>query len=109
MVSEVQVITKYLTTEGRFECGLDKLVEGKKYAFTAVITGDDEFPYGLGVAVENEPGYYPIPAHWAHSTEYERMCNHADVLNAQLGMTPRQSMKIIASSMKGSGKEWRRG
>lgn len=89
-----------LTFEGRFECGIDALVKGKAYAFVVVTTNGDYAPWGLGVAVANEPGYYPIPAHWAHGDDYKELDAHAEELNAELGVGPRAAAIMVASSMR---------
>lgn len=89
---------KRFTREGRFECGLDSIVSGRRWAFVAVI-GEDN-PAALGVAIENEAGYHPIPEHWAHAANLHTMQTHADELNAEEGLDPRAAAQIVASSMR---------
>lgn len=85
-----------LTAEGRFESGLDALVAGKRYAFLAIV--GDRHPARLGAAVENEPGYYPIPEAWAHADSMLEMQKHADFLNARLGLSTKDAGKLVAST-----------
>ena len=89
---------KRLTAEGRFESGLDGLVAGKTYAFTAVQFPGTSF-VGLGVAVANEPGYLPVPLTWCHGDSHHTMSAHADELNAALGLSADAVARIVCSSM----------
>lgn len=95
---------KPFTTEGRFECGLDEIVRGKIWAFVAVV--GEHTPARLGVAIANEPGYYPIPEHWCHG-DYDDISAHADELNRAEGLDLHISTLIVASTMGGRRKfEW---
>ena len=89
---------KKLSFEGRHECGLNAIVAGKDYAFVAVL--GEEHPARIGVAIRNEPGYYPVPEHWAHADTLEDMQAHVDELNAEAGLTLREAAVIIATSMR---------
>lgn len=91
---------KKLSIEGRVECGLEALVQGKTWAFVTVLDPKDR-GYVLGAAVANEQGYYPIPHHWAHAEFHEQQAfdAHADELNAAMGLDPRAAAKIVGSSM----------
>lgn len=96
---------KKLTLEGVVESGLYDLVAGKLYAYVAVLNGKaGEPPYRMGVAVANEPGYYPVPIAWCYAEEgkgmYEAMRDHARELNAELGLSIEEELKIVASSMR---------
>lgn len=95
---------KKLSKEGRFECGLDEIVKGKCWAFTAVTNGDY---WGLGIAVANEPGYYPIPLTWANVKmgpgAYEAMSEHADELNVDEGLAIKEADRIVISTMRRGG------
>ena len=93
---------KPFTPEGRFDWGLDPLVEGRRWAFVPVI--GESYEARLGVAVAGEPGYYPIPELWCHADDYEEMRAHADALNAERGLDARSAMPIVASSMRRSGR-----
>lgn len=95
---------KKFSLEGRIESGLETLITGKVWAFTAVVLPNDSrdskgFAFGLGAAAANEPGYWPIPLAWCHGDNYIDMCDHADELNRALGLTALEAAKIIASSM----------
>lgn len=90
---------KELTKEGRFECGLDALVKGKDWAFTAVV--GDHCAARLGVAIANESGYVPVPETWAHADDYDAMEAHAEALNAAEGLDPKTAALIVVSTMGG--------
>lgn len=90
------------TKEGRFECGLDALVAGKVWAFTAVTNYKAGPAFVLGAAVANEPGYYPIPVHWAWGDDYGELSDHADELNAEMGIDADAGVVIVSSTMQGS-------
>lgn len=89
---------KKLSMEGRFEAGLDNLVKGKVWAFTAVVGKD--FPFALGIAVANERGYYPVPEFWCNGDDYNEMTEYADELNEKEGWTEKAATRIIASTMQ---------
>lgn len=89
-------MVRELTAEGRFESGLNELLAGKRHAFLAVI--GDRFPAALGVAVEHEPGYYPVPEVWAHSDCMREMQLHADRLNSAMRIDDREAAKIVATT-----------
>lgn len=91
---------KPLTFEGRFESGFNELTEGKTCALVAVWS---ETAWGLGIAVANEDGYYPVPLHWCHSDDHDAMYAHADQLNKELfGHDATAAAKIICTTMRGS-------
>jgi hypothetical protein len=103
-------LIKKLTFEGRFECGLDEIVKGKAFAFVAVSNIEPHMPhYRLGVAIANERGYYPVPAHWAHSDSYDQMSAHADELNKAEGLEPKAAAMIVCSSMRGKAPMYKEG
>jgi hypothetical protein len=89
---------KRFTAEGRFECGLDALVAGKRWAYVAV-TGEDH-PVALGVAIEGEAGYHPVPEGWAHAANHVLMQGHVDQLNAAEGLDRKAAAQIVASTMR---------
>ena len=95
---------KQFTAEGRFECGLDKLVADKVWCFAPVHNADtsdhDGAEYGLGIAVANEPGYYPIPLRWCHSDNYNEMARHAEALNTAENVPLPIMYRIIATTMR---------
>jgi hypothetical protein len=86
--------------ECQLELGIESLFEGKTWAFT-VVSGSHGWQ--LGVAEAYEPGYTPIPGFYAHSDNYDEMADHADALNLERGIDPREGGRIVASSM-GAGK-----
>jgi len=82
---------------GQIECGLLDIAAGKTCALTPVV---HEHAQGLGLAVANEPGYYPIPLHWCHGDNRDELQKHADELNAELfGIDRRAALEIVCSSM----------
>lgn len=89
---------KHFTAEGRFECGLDEIVRGKVWAFTAVI--GEKVPFRLAVVIANEPGYLPIPEAWCHSDDRMALAHHAVELNRAAGLDERTAAKIVASTMR---------
>lgn len=93
---------KKLTAEGRFECGLDELTRGRVCALTPVISREPGEPgIGLGLAIANEPGFYPIPMYWVNSENWYEMDGHASELNLELfGLDEETALKIVASSMR---------
>jgi hypothetical protein len=92
---------KPLTNEGKASCGLDEIVKGKFYAFTAVVNHDKNGPpFVLGVAIANEPGYYPIPSFWAYSDDYSELSRHADDLNREIGVDEKAAARVVCSSMR---------
>lgn len=94
---------KKLTFEGRFECGFDKIGHGKVRALTPTIQPGG---IGLGIAVANERGYYPVPLHWCRADTYDEMDAHADELNKELfNLLPRAAAVIVASSMRAQNEE----
>lgn len=90
---------KPLTAEGRFECGLDTAFLGKIWAFVPVV--GENFGARLGVAVANENGYSPVPEHWCNADTWQEMSDHADELNAAMGLDPMTAVNIVASTMTG--------
>lgn len=71
----------------------------KPYAYTAVNTEDGA---GLGVAVVNERGYWPIPTYWFVVPKYDDAAAEADRLNKEvLGLDYKMAAKIVMSSMRG--------
>ena len=67
---------------------------GKKFAFCAVSCG-------LGVAVKDESGYWPVPAHWYANDSYMANYDYADQLNEHaLGLEQIEAGKIVLSSMR---------
>jgi hypothetical protein len=94
---------KRLSEEGRFECGLDEVVKGKCWAFTCVL--GEHYNFRLGVAIANEPGYYPVPEFWCHGDSYDEMHRHVDELNDKEGLTQDEAARIMCSSMVASRRE----
>lgn len=64
-------------------------------AFTAVLVREG---FGVGVAAEDEAGYWPLPDHGTFKT-WDGAQAEADRLNEGLGLTKVQAWHIVASSM----------
>lgn len=87
-----------LTKESQLELGIETKFAGKTWAFCPVLdSGNGGF--GLGIACEGEPGYAPIPSYYASSDSYDEMATHADELNQERGIDPREGGRIVCSSM----------
>ena len=55
--------------------------------------------YGLGIAAEGEPGYWPFRERLSFAT-YEAACAEARRINTMLGLTEREAVAVILSSMR---------
>lgn len=57
--------------------------------------------FGLGLAAENEPGYYPVKEYPPGAFKsYDEAMDKAESLNAEkFGLSPEDGWKITASSM----------
>lgn len=75
---------------------IDQKVAGafpnKRYAFVATVEN------GLGVAVENEPGYNALTGFAFDS--YDEANDYADRLNEHIGLNARSAMNIVVSTMR---------
>lgn len=69
-------------------------------ALVAVISGQ---AFGIGLAQENESGYWPQPQLGSYPT-YEAAANEADRLNSKLGIAPEVAAMIVCSSMRQSNR-----
>lgn len=88
---------KKLSLEGLFECGALEIAKGKAAAFTPVI---QRHGMGLGLAIANETGYYPVPLYWCHGDNWDELSDHADELNREhFDLDERAAMVIVASTM----------
>lgn len=93
---------KALTYEGIVECGLLDIAPGKLKALTPVI---QQRGMGLGLAVANEPGYYPVPLAWCHGENWNDLHKCADEWNAKLWKhDDATALAIIGSSIGASNR-----
>lgn len=81
------------------------LFEGKEFAFVAVVA---ETAFSLGVAVADEPGYWPLPAHLVETRGWEEMNAAAAAINARLGLDEATASRIVSSSMAAQNKQARK-
>lgn len=59
---------------------------------------------GLGIAVQDKAGYWPVPQDWYANTFYMKNAEYADQLNVHgLGLEEVQAGKIVLSSMNAQG------
>ncbi len=65
------------------------------YAFTAIITSDS---YSIGRADVGTKGYTPIPSEGTYET-YDEATDRANVMNAKLGMEPKDAIEIVLGTM----------
>lgn len=69
----------------------------QRAAFVATVSG-------LGVAIEHERGYFPVPAIWYSQPDFNKASQYADELNREVfDLEPDQAMIIVASSMRHGG------
>lgn len=67
----------------------------KRPAFVATMQG-------LGIAVEHEFGYWPIPDYWYSENDFHKASAYADELNREVfSLEPDDAMTIITSTMRG--------
>ncbi len=84
--------------DSHVESIMEKWGDGKRIAFTAIGTSGT-----LGIAVEGEGGYFPIPDYWHHDPNYDTLNEYADKLNSEhLGLSVREAMEIVVSTMRGA-------
>lgn len=76
---------------------IEESFRGKLWAFVPVINRGF---YALGVAVLSEAGYSPVPFEMYIAESYSDAKAHANELNEQRGMTEREAMLIIGTTMK---------
>jgi len=84
------------------------VIGDRRFAYTIVAEQTDkDGNYIPCVAVERRRGYYlmagrgPHCAPWTWGKDYEKACRAADAMNARMGLTPVEAIKIVASSMFG--------
>ncbi|MBE3086271.1 MAG: hypothetical protein IMZ64_08655 [Bacteroidetes bacterium] len=65
----------------------------RRHAFGPVIYGKG---FSVGRAEEGVPGFTPTRPYCA---TYKEAQDHADALNKQLGLTPKEAWEIVASTM----------
>lgn len=76
---------------------------GVPFAFVAVTPAEklDGINGALGLALANESGYAPVPLGWARYASLDAATEHADALNAGLGLDAETAFRIVASTMGG--------
>lgn len=73
---------------------IKQVFHGQVIAFAPTI-------YGLGIAVEDTAGYWPVPTDWYGNENYQQNAEYADQLNVHgLGLEEIQASKIVLSSMR---------
>jgi hypothetical protein len=69
---------------------------GKTFAYTAVL--DKHNCFALGVALANEPGYYPVSCYHYQGETYHAAAQEADRLNTLLGHSEDGAINIVVST-----------
>ena len=72
-----------------------RVLRQKQLAYAAVIHNG---AFTIGLAQENEPGYWPTPQHGTF-LNYDQAAVKAHELNTARGLTPADAARIIGSSM----------
>lgn len=88
----------------RFGSAIAKLYnERGQIAFIAVDHGHEgDYGPGLGIAIANEPGFYPIPKFYYSTDEFHVAAQKADLLNETLlSITSHRQFEIQCSTMGG--------
>jgi len=81
-----------------FLTDLIELHTGKVWCFVSVITKER---FGLGIAIANEPGYYPIHINRYNATTFEIAADESDRLSTLREISETESASIIGSTMRG--------
>ena len=69
----------------------------QRAAFVATVSG-------LGIAIEHERGYFPVPDAWYSNPDFRSSSQYADELNREVfDLEPDHAMIIVASSMRHGG------
>ena len=89
-------MTQQLSQE--FLTDLIETHSGKVWCFVSVITKDR---FGLGIAIANEPGYYPIHINRYNTASFEIAADESDRLNTLREINETESARIISSTMRG--------
>lgn len=76
---------------------LELLFIGQTFAYTAVVQEDGSF--GIGIAIQGEAGYWPIPAHLAAADTWEDANTACEALNAARRLSAEDAMRIVTSTM----------
>jgi hypothetical protein len=94
-------------TNGSLEAALlDQKVAGmydtKEYAYVAVTRdGKNDKPFGVGIAVLDEPGYTPIDGGLFQFDKYDEASAFAAGMNKHIGLNENAAVRIVASTMMG--------
>lgn len=72
-----------------------------RIAFATIVSHDPATgrDFGIGLAEENEPGYWPKPEHGPFAT-WDLAAAKARELNHRLGLSDEEAAHIVASSMR---------
>lgn len=71
-------------------------IRHKQLAYAAVL---DRGVFSIGLAQQNQPGYWPTPQHGQFRT-YNEAAARAHELNQARGLSAEQAALIVASSMR---------
>lgn len=77
-----------------YKMAAENVAEGKGYAFAGTAAG------GLGVVIEGEPGYYPVPESFFSRATYAEASDYAENLNKFIGLDEEKALLMVLGSMK---------
>ena len=91
-------------TEARVRAYVSALADRPAFAFVAVISEDPtpDHAFGVGIAVANEGGYFPVPTGWAAFATMDAAGEAAERANREwLELDSDAELGIVASTMGG--------
>lgn len=93
-----EVYTQYLTEQPMAGEAFARLANGNPYAFAAISHEDGRS--GIALAIQDAPGYIPIPAMVYHALAFDDAERYAERLNLRNGIPSSEAARIILSSMR---------
>jgi hypothetical protein len=94
-------------TDDRIEAIKEKYSgQFKRAVFVAVVlkTATPKGGIGLGIAIEHDRGYWPVPGYWYEANDFSVASSYADELSLEVfGINADDAMTVIASTMKHGG------
>lgn len=75
--------------------------ETKRRAYVVVFSKEPCKGYEIGLAIENEKGYFPGYGEIDEGLNYDQACDVVDGYNAKIfGLTPKEASAIVLSTMR---------
>lgn len=75
------------------------LFRNKPYAFVAVLVENLPFPWGIGIAVENERGYNPVDSKLFNWDSHSAAEDFVDAMNRHIGLSRREALDLVVTTM----------